>query len=584
MIQPFNQQPPTLGNQYEDDRLLRSYLRRIMPADVLAEVEPSLRAMGELAGGDLYRMQLADRLNEPVFTQWDAWGNRVDHIEVSPLWKRAERLAAEYGLVAAAYEQKYARYSRPYQFALAYLFHPSSDVYTCPLAMTDGAARTLLKSGNSVLIERAVPHLTSRDPAQFWTSGQWMTESTGGSDVGTSETVARKDDEGSWRLYGRKWFTSAATSQIALTLARPEGNGPGGRGLALFYLEQRDETGRLQNIRIHRLKDKLGTRKVPTAELTMDGTPAQLVMEPENGVRNIIPMLHLSRTWNAIMSVALMRRGLALARDYAGRRHAFGATLSEKPLHMDTMATQQAEMEAAFHLAFYLVELIGWDESGVITTDQADLMRLLTSVAKLTTGRQAVTVATEVLETFGGAGYVEDTGLPLLLRDSQVLPIWEGTTNVLSLDVLRAIGKDESLEALKAKVERSMSTSATKTSLWRSAQNDELLAMGKVAQSAVLHAERWLWDAMGSDLAQTTLEAGARRFALTLGRALALALLVEHAQWSLEHEGDGRALAAARRFAQLGIDSIVEIDAGGADRLEAIALANDQPLGVPRQR
>src|SRR6202048_3790518 len=130
--------------------------------------------------------------------------------------------------------------------------------------MTDGAARTLLGSGNQALTERAVPHLTSRDAEAFWTSGQWMTELTGGSDVGTSETIAKPHPGQSqhWLLYGRKWFTSAATSQMAVTLARPEGNPSGGRGLALFYLEMRDEQGRLRNISIDRLKDKLGTRKV----------------------------------------------------------------------------------------------------------------------------------------------------------------------------------------------------------------------------------------------------------------------------------------------------------------------------------
>src|SRR5690606_10490992 len=287
-------------------------------------------------------------------------------------------------------------------------------------------------SGNEVLIERAVPRLTSRDPATFWTSGQWMTESTGGSDVGTSETVACRDTDGAWRLFGRKWFTSATTSQMALTLGRPEGNGSGGRGLALFYLELRDENGRLNQITVNRLKDKLGTRKVPTAELMLEGTPAVPVMELANGVRNIIPMLHLTRTWNSVMAAATMRRGMALARDYARRREAFGAPLARQPLHVDTLAQLQAETEAAFHLSFYLVELIGRDEADDITPQDADLLRLLTSIAKLTTGRQAVAVASEVLEAHGGAGYIEDTGLPLLLRDSQVFPIWEGTTNVLA--------------------------------------------------------------------------------------------------------------------------------------------------------
>src|SRR5216684_3949674 len=357
----FQQSPPTLGNQYEDDRVLRSYLARVLPETMLREIEPTLVEMGRLAGGELYQMQLADRLNVPTLTQWDAWGNRVDRIELTPLWRVAERIAAEHGVVATAYEQKHGRYSRVHQCALAYLFTPSTDIYSCPLAMTDGAARTLLISGNQDLISQAVPHLTTRDPKEFWTSGQWMTELTGGSDVGASETIARPDPDQKqhWRLYGRKWFTSAPTSQIALTLARPEGNPAGGRGLALFYLELRDEHGRLRNITIDRLKDKLGTRKVPTAELTLNGAPAQLVLGISDGVRNITPVLNLTRLWNGISAVSLMRRAVALALDYARKRSAFGARLSEKPLHVDTLAGLQAETEAGFHLAFLVAELTG---------------------------------------------------------------------------------------------------------------------------------------------------------------------------------------------------------------------------------
>ena len=233
----FFQAPPTLGNQFGDDRVLRSHLTRVLPPDVLREIAPALEHMGELAGGHLFRMQMEDRLNEPKLVQWDAWGHRVDRIEVSPLWREAAVIAAEQGVVATAYEKKHGALSRLHQMSLLYLFNPSTDVYSCPLAMTDGAAKTLLSHGNKALIERAVPRLLHRDPKQAWTSGQWMTERTGGSDVGISETVARQTPEG-WRLFGTKWFTSATTSQMALTLGRPEGNPEGGRGLALFYLER----------------------------------------------------------------------------------------------------------------------------------------------------------------------------------------------------------------------------------------------------------------------------------------------------------------------------------------------------------
>jgi acyl-CoA dehydrogenase len=546
---PFEQAAPTLGNQYEDDRVLRSYLTRLFPAEILKEIEPTLSEMGRLAGGELYQLQLADRLNEPKLTQWDAWGNRIDKIELTPLWRVAERVAVEQGVIATAYERRHGSLSRVHQCALAYLFTPSTDIYSCPLAMTDGAARTLLASGNQKLIERAVPHLTTREPSEFWTAGQWMTELSGGSDVGSTETIAREQagdesDTREFRLYGRKWFTSAVTSQIALTLARPEGNPAGGRGLALFYVETRDEHGRLRNIEINRLKDKLGTRKLPTAELTLAGTPAQLVMGATDGVRNIAPLLNITRLWNGISAVALMRRGLALAFDYARKRVAFGSPLAEKALHMDTLMGLQAEAEAAFHLAFYVAELTGRSEAGELEEHDTWLLRLLTPIMKLTTARQAVAVASEVLESFGGAGYVEDTGLPALLRDSQVLTIWEGTTNVLALDTLRALGASESIGALISVTSRML----------ESVHDPNLIDLAHTVSASLNHAEVWLRDTQTSD--RSTAEAGARRFALTLGRTMELALLIKQAQWSQDHEHDSRSTASARRFAHSGVDLI----------------------------
>lgn len=535
----FQQAPPELGNQYDDDRVLRSYLARVLPADVLSDIHESLVEMGRLAGSELYELQLADRLNEPALTHWDAWGNRIDKIELTPLWREAERIAAEHGVVATAYEQKHGSFSRVHQCALAYLFTPSTDIYSCPLAMTDGAARTLLNSGNQALIDRAVPHLITRDRDEFWTAGQWMTELTGGSDVGLSETVAKQEhDSKTFRLYGRKWFTSAISAQMALTLARPEGNPPGGRGLALFYLETRDEHGRPRNIQINRLKDKLGTRKVPTAELTLDGTPAQLVKGSTDGVRNIAPLLNITRMWNGISAVALMRRGLALSFDYANKRVAFGAPLSEKPLHVDTLATLQAEFEGAFHLAFYVAELTGKSETRELSDDDALLLRLVTPIMKLTTGKQAVLVASEVLESFGGAGYVEDTGLPVLLRDSQVLPIWEGTTNVLALDTLRALQSDGDAQQGLKRFETAVMSCLEGV-------NDSRLV--NVVRSSLDHAASWLADVNGD-----ALEAGARRFSLTLGRTIELALLIKHAQWSLDLE----TVSSAQRFASVGVDVI----------------------------
>ncbi len=540
----FYQTPPELGNQYLADDVLRRYLRHTMPPDVLATIEPELNDVGELAGGDLHRASLEQRRDEPRLDQWDAWGKRVDHIEVSPLWKRAARIAAEKGMVGTAYEQKNGAHSRVHQFSLVYLIDSAWHVYSCPLAMTDGAARTLIASKNKALIERAVPRLTSRDPDQAWTSGQWMTERTGGSDVAICETVARRDGD-AWRLHGTKWFSSATTSQMALTLGRPEGNPPGGSGLALFYVEVRKPDGSMNGIQVNRLKEKLGTRMVPTAELTLDGALAIPVVGLESGIKNITPMLSITRTWNAIGAVSGMRHALALAKDYAKRRVAFGSPLMEKPLHVDTLASMEAEFEGAFLLTFRAVELLGKDETGELGEKEAALLRLLTPIVKLTTAKQAVAITSEALEAFGGAGYIEDTGLPRLLRDAQVLPIWEGTTNVLSLDLLRALAKLGSLEPIAREVQESVAGA-----------DPALKAAAETAVNAVAHAQAWLMKTMEGG--PRAVEAGARRLALTLGRALELGYLVREATRSKKHGDHAKPAAAARRFARNGVDLVCD--------------------------
>lgn len=538
----FLQEPPALANSFVDDRVLRSYLRRILPHEVAKEVEPALVAMGSLASGPLWSLQQRDRQREPTLTQWDPWGRRVDHIELTDLWRQAARIAAEEGLVALAYERPFGNLSRVVQMALAYLFHPSSDIYTCPLAMTDGAAATLLAHGNRNLIDRALPRLTSRDPASAWTSGQWMTEKAGGSDVGLSETIAT-EEEGVWRLFGDKWFTSAATSEMALTLARPRGNGPGGRGLALFYVESRDPAGRLNGITIHRLKEKLGTRKLPTAELSLDGTVAVPVAGLSDGVRAIAPMLNVTRVWNAVSAIGEMRRALALARDYGRSRRVFGERLADKPLHRQTLASLQAEFEMAFHLTFFTIELLGRDDGGALSPDERTLLRLATPLTKLATAKEAVALASESLEIFGGQGYIEDTGLPRSLRDSQVLTIWEGTTNVLALDVLRLMrgGEGAAWRVWVGQVEE----------LLAAARDPSLAAPIEAVRRATTSLEEWLSG--GTDGAW---EAEARGLAMTLARCLGLALLIRHAQWALSL-GDAAPAAAARQIGRHGVDRLV---------------------------
>ena len=553
MPSDFVQDPPTLENQYDRDRVLKSYVRRQFPESMRKTIEPELVDLGKMAGGELYELQQSDLDNEPTLTQWGPWGDRVDEIELTDVWTRAETLAAERGIVATAYEQAHGAKSRIHQMLLAYLFIPSTDMYGCPLAMTDGAARTLLETGNDELIDEALPHLTSRDPEAFWTSGQWMTELAGGSDVGQARTTARQDENGTWRLYGRKWFTSAITADMALALARPEGNPDGGTGLALFYVPIRDENGLRDGLRVNRLKDKLGTRKLPTAELTLDGVEAHPVTDDlQHGTRHIAPMLNVTRTWNAVTAVSLIRRGMALARDYAQKREAFGEEIINHPLHQETLADVQSTLEGTFHLSFRVAELLGAHETSQANASEESLLRILTPIAKLTTAKQAVSSTSELLEAFGGAGYVEDTGLPALHRDAQVLPIWEGTTNVLSLDLLRALRQVGSIAPLNDEVKRCVEAIEAPT----------LTRAIRPAVHAYRDAATWLKRAI--DEGDEAVEAGARRFALTLGKSLELLYTARHAQWSLNEEQDGRSAAAAERLAARNINHIEELDPHGA--------------------
>ena len=558
LMSEFFQDPPRLGNQYDDDGFLRGYLRRRLPADVLAEVEPDLRRLGQRAVTDILELGEAAEASPPVHIPFDAWGRRVDRIETSEAWRELDRVSATEGIVATGYERKHGACSRIHQFARLYLFAPSSALYSCPLAMTDGAARFLEVHGDEST-KSVLDHLTSRDPNEFWTSGQWMTERTGGSDVGSTSTVARCDSGDNYSLHGSKWFTSATTSQVAMTLARIEGAPAGGQGLSVFLIKLRDDDGTLRNIRVDRLKDKLGTRALPTAELTLDGTPARLVGGAGDGVRKIATLFNITRVYNAVAAVAGMRRAIALASDYARRRRAFGKLLIEHPLHVETLADMQIELRAAFLLAFRVAELLGKDECSEATESESRLLRFLIPVAKLYTAKQAIAVASEALEAFGGAGYVEDTGIPRLLRDAQVLSIWEGTTNILSLDALRAMERGDVLAEWTADVRHRLS--AVKTDGLSASVEHTLKAVQRIEQYAARAKEA------GTEFQQT----GGRRFAFAIARTEAATLLLEHGS----AEGDHAAIASAQRWCERELASLLDADA--EYRASSVALSESAP-------
>ncbi|XP_013923814.1 PREDICTED: putative acyl-CoA dehydrogenase AidB [Thamnophis sirtalis] len=399
---------PRLGNPYLEDSLLQGYLRAHLPAQVFAEVNVDLERFGARVRDEIDFLGRECELNPPRLLHFDAWGQRVDQMITCPAWKRLKDISAEESLVAEGYKRRYSCWSRVHQAVKLYLFINSSACYTSSLAMTDGAAKVI-------------------------------------------EEVEQKLLHGNFQmapgaLHGFKWFTSAADSDMTLTLARivgPDGQiKQGSRGLSLFYLKTYED-GKLNGIKIERLKEKMGTRPLPTAELLLDGARAHLISAEGQGIACIANMLNITRIYNTISVLEKMRRIVDLARDYATKREAFGKPLKDHPLHMQTLARMEVQSQAAFLLAMELARLLGLEETKKATEQEKHMLRLLTPLAKLYTAKQAIAVTSEGLECFGGQGVMEDTGLPVILRDAQIHSIWEGTTNILSLDVLRCILKSQ---------------------------------------------------------------------------------------------------------------------------------------------
>jgi putative acyl-CoA dehydrogenase len=526
-MKDFIQAMPVLKNQFNDDELLKSFLTIKIPEEYQKDIFTNLEALGLRVIEDISLMAKDAEENPPQLNQFDCWGKRIDEIKTSQGWKDLHRASAQEEIVRIGYDKNYAQYSRMFQFSKLYLFHPSSAFYSCPLAMTDGAAKLIELHGDEKLKLKAFLHLTSNDPEKFWTSAQLMTEKSGGSDISATETVARKID-GKWKLFGTKWFCSAITAHMALALARIEDeNGhsiAGSKGLSLFYIELKNEIGELNHFEIIRLKDKLGTNALPTAEIKLNGTDSDLIGIEGEGVKLISSMFNITRLYNAVTAVGAFRRLLVLAKDYSGKRKAFKKTINQHPLTIKILAKAQVDFHACFHLTFLISEIMGSEEFytldnllGLTQEELSKLLRLLTPIVKLYTAKKVVIWTSELLEVFAGVGYIENSGIARLYRDNQVFSIWEGTTNILSLDLLRALKKDDSFSILKNML--SLKLKLIKTADLRS----EVLQVF----SAIEEVEKILEQKMKTD--ESELEGISRDLAFSIGNITAAVGMLEHA-------------------------------------------------------
>ncbi|RDA93750.1 hypothetical protein CP533_0205 [Ophiocordyceps camponoti-saundersi (nom. inval.)] len=525
----FFQEPFVIVNQFDDDVSFGRCFRLFLPAHIRARTEAEVAALGQdvLADDVLTWISDAER-NEPYVKGdgRDIFGRPNGELVTTEGWRKLRDFGITKGIVACGYDMSYGPFSRPLQFLRTHLWAASCANTGCPGAMQDGAASLLrkhlkipnLSKHQRHAMEDALRRLTSRNPASAWTSGQWMTERSGGSDVSQTETTAvmvrSQDDEslGPWAVHGFKWFASATDSDMTVLLARTSAG-----GLSAFFAPMRrhdamasnkagsplSDGSRLNGVRISRMKRKFGTRSLPTAELVLDGMRAWLIGDEGQGVRAMGGILAITRIHSAVAAVGGVGRGLAVARAYARVRVVSGdgdgqprIRLAEKPLHMETLARMTAEYHGLMLLSFFAAYILGLAENPVVASATTGplaamtprpelaepLLRVLTQLTKAYVCKASVPLMFACMESLGGIGYLstdEPVDLGRIFRDLCVGPIWEGTTNVLCADFVRTLRRpgsgDRSLAALDevitgAAAVRGQDAEMPRPSEWRPAQ------------------------------------------------------------------------------------------------------------------
>ena len=439
----LNQPPPLVGHDVADDPALLEGVAREGASWYLDD----LHRVGVMAGSEQVQ-RWGDEANrvEPVLRTHDRFGHRVDEVDFHPSWHRLLDVAVAEGLAGAPWadDRPGAHVARAAGF---FAWGQAEAGHGCPVSMTYAVVPALRTTPELAAVYE--PLLTSRvyDPGlrtpttkRGLLAGMGMTEKQGGSDVRANTTSAVEAGDGTWLLRGHKWFTSAPMCDVFLVLAQAPA------GLSCFLVPRVLPDGSRNTFRIQRLKDKLGNRSNASSEPEFDGTVAWLVGEEGRGVRTIIEMVAMTRLDCVVGSAAGTRAAVVQAVHHARHRSAFGARLVDQPLMRAVLADLQVESEAATTLAMRL--------AGAVDRRESAFARLAVPVGKYWVCKRQPTVVAEALECLGGNGYVEESGMPRLYREAPLNGIWEGSGNVQTLDVLRAMARSpEAVEAFFEEVD-----------------------------------------------------------------------------------------------------------------------------------
>lgn len=454
-MQTITAVPDSRGqNLFDADPYAAPMAARYLPQPLFAHLLPHLSRLGALAGGLMDELAMVADHHAPTLSVRHRSGVDESRIEKHPAYVELERLAySEFGLAALSHRGGVLGWPEPMpaaaKYALSHLFVQAEFGLCCPVSMTDSLARTLKRYGDPALVDQVVPQVTSLDFDTLRQGAMFMTEQGAGSDVSATATEAEPGEDGMWRLSGDKWFCSNPDAGFAMVLARSEDD-PGLKGVSLFLLPRELPDGSLNSYRILRLKDKLGTRSMASGEIRLEGARAWLVGERGKGFKQMADMINNSRLSNGMRAAGLMRRALTEALFVARERRAFGRALIDMPLMRRQLAKMMLWTEQARSVMYQTAQALARAEAGQASPA---LARILTPLIKFRACRDARKVTGDAMEVRGGCGYIEEWVEPRLMRDAHLGSIWEGTSNIVALDVLRAIRREAALPALREHVQ-----------------------------------------------------------------------------------------------------------------------------------
>lgn len=453
-------------NAYLEDEEFQSLLPLYLAPELLTHLQPHLARLGEVAGGELDRLAYEADRNPPTLQFRSRAGHDEQRILKHPSYVAMEKMAfSDYGLAAMSHRGGVLGWPTPLppaaKYALTFLFVQAEFGLCCPLSMTDSLTRTLRKFGDPDLVQRYLADLTTQDLDALTQGSMFMTEQGAGSDVAATTTMAIPDDNEPgrvWRLHGEKWFCSNPDAGLGMILARTQGAPEGMKGVSLFLVPKILPDGTGNAYRIIRLKDKMGSRSMASGEIRFEGAKAWLVGELGRGFAQMADMVNSSRLSNGMRSAGMMRRAVAEALYVSRNRMAFGQRLVDMPLMQRQLAKIMLPAEQARTMMFQAADALRRADAG---EDGAyALTRLLTPLIKFRACRDARAATGDAMEVRGGCGYIEDWCDPRLVRDAHLGSIWEGTSNIVALDVIRAIRREGSLPVWRRHVERLFAESA----------------------------------------------------------------------------------------------------------------------------